>query len=90
MTVNLIPEAEDAAAHLVVLGFWPIRWEKWGKKYIGVRSKSQYVSVRWGRVQIEAAWEGAKEQEIEWWVLTDAVVLQIAKTMDNTLIGWGE
>lgn len=84
-------EAEEATAHLTILGWWPVKYKyHWApaKKYVGLRSATQVCSYRWGKVEFSSVHDSMAFEEIEWWQLTDDTINQLVKTIDNSLIGW--
>lgn len=80
--------ADQARAHLALRGWWPIRWVKWKREYIGIRSNTQFARVIHGRAAFDPLWTEATEKPCEWWELTDETIIKLAKTIDNELIGW--
>lgn len=87
---NLIKEAEEAAAHLAVLGYYPVKAKTtWGKSHErGVRNQTQFAKVKWDKVFFDPVADHVTYTDIEWWELTDAAILLLARSIDNTLIGW--
>ena len=89
-------EAEQATAHLTVLGWKPvvIKWSNstryavqninTGQLAIVFKSRSQQVVV-----DFQDKPSFGKIEDIEWWKLTDLSILTLVAVIDNTLIGWG-
>ena len=85
-------DVDQAKAHLTVLGWYPVRYSfTYSKRrFVGLRSATQIARLAWGNVSFEMILPTHTFDTCEWWEITDEAILKAAKTIDNTLIGWGE
>lgn len=96
--MKLSLEAEQATAHLTVLGWKPVKitWSSGYTSYAAENVETGQLAVVRRNRNTDSVWveftfdKWGRRAEVEWWVLTDAAVLRLAATIDNALIGWGE
>lgn len=77
-------------AHLTVLGWRPVKWKPWagyrGWVY-GVRSETQCCGQANRGLEVTAFHKSMPCEDIEWWLIRDDVLHQIAHTVDSAGMG---
>ena len=77
-------------AHLVMLGWRPVRWKPWStyRGWIyGVRSDTQCCGLMHRKMDIVQYHKSMPCEDAEWWTIRDDTLRQITHTVDSAGMG---